>query len=58
MNITTLTNNALINLQTTYADRDTAIKALAEQLDQQGKLHNKEEYLEAVFAREEHGATA
>ena len=58
MNITTLTNNVLINLQTTYADRDTAIKALAEQLDQQGKLHNKEEYLESVFAREEHGATA
>ena len=40
MNITTLTNSALINLQTTFADRDTAIKALAEQLDQQGKLHN------------------
>jgi len=58
MNITTLTNSALINLQTTYADRDTAIKALAEQLDQQGKLHNKEEYLAAVFEREEHGATA
>jgi fructose-specific phosphotransferase system IIA component len=58
MNITTLTNSALINLQTTYADRDTAIKALADQLDQQGKLHNKEEYLDAVFAREEHGATA
>ncbi|MFT6928330.1 MAG: fructose-specific phosphotransferase system IIA component [Psychromonas sp.] len=58
MNITTLTNSSLINLQTTYADRDTAIKALAEQLDQQGKLHNKQEYLNAVFAREEHGATA
>lgn len=58
MNITTLTNRSLINLQTTFADRDTAIKALADQLDQQGKLHNKEEYLEAVFAREEHGATA
>jgi fructose-specific phosphotransferase system IIA component len=58
MNITTLTNSSLINLQTTYADRDTAIKALAEQLDQQGKLHNKEEYLAAVFEREEHGATA
>ncbi len=58
MNITTLTNSSLINLQTTYADRDTAIKALAEQLDQQGKLHNKEQYLKAVFAREAHGATA
>jgi fructose-specific phosphotransferase system IIA component len=58
MNITTLTNSALINLQVTYADRDTAIRALADQLDQQGKLHNKEEYLAAVFEREEHGATA
>ncbi len=37
---------------------DTAIKALAEQLDQQGKLHNKKEYLEAVFAREAQGTTA
>ena len=58
MNLTTLTNSSLINLQTAYADRDTAIKALAEQLDQQGKLHNKKQYLEAVFAREAHGATA
>jgi 2-O-A-mannosyl-D-glycerate-specific PTS system IIC component len=58
MNLTTLTNASLINLQTTFESRDAAIKALAEQLDQQGKLHNKEEYLQAVFAREEHGATA
>ncbi len=58
MKITTLTNSSLINLQTTFADRDAAIKALAEQLEQQGKLHNKEEFLEAVFAREAHGATA
>ena len=58
MNITKLTNNSLINLQTAYADRDTAIRALADQLDQQGRLHNKEEYLESVFEREVHGATA
>ena len=58
MNITTLTNSALINLQTTFANRDEAIRALADQLDQQGRLYNKEEYLEAVFAREVHGATA
>lgn len=58
MNLTTLTNPSLINLQTTFESRDAAIKALAEQLDQQGKLHDKEEYLKAVFAREEHGATA
>ncbi len=58
MNLTTLTTPSLINLQTTFESRDAAIRALAEQLDQQGKLHDKEEYLKAVFAREEHGATA
>ncbi len=58
MNLTTLTHPSLINLQTTFESRDMAIKALAEQLYQQGKLHDKEEYLSAVFAREEHGATA
>jgi 2-O-A-mannosyl-D-glycerate-specific PTS system IIC component len=58
MNLTTLTNSSMINLQTAFKSRDAAIKALAEQLDQQGKLHDKEEYLKAVFAREEHGATA
>ena len=58
MNITTLTNGSLINLQTTYASRDAAIKALAEQLEQQGKLHNKQEFLDAVFAREAQGPTA
>lgn len=58
MTITTLTNSALITLQTTFTDRDEAIQALAGQLDQQGKLHDKAQYLEAVFEREAHGATA
>tara|TARA_R110001583_G_scaffold16561_22_gene68003 strand:- start:16642 stop:17220 length:579 start_codon:yes stop_codon:yes gene_type:complete len=58
MTITTLTNSALINLQTTFTDRDEAIRALADQLDQQGKLHDKALYLEAVYEREAHGATA
>ncbi len=58
MNLTSLTNPALIELQTTFESRDAAIEALAEQLNQQGKLHNKEEYLEAVFAREAQGPTA
>ncbi|WP_413699506.1 fructose PTS transporter subunit IIA [Psychromonas sp. KJ10-10] len=58
MTITTLTNSALITLQTTFTDRDEAIQALADQLDQQGKLHDKAQYLEAVFEREAHGATA
>ncbi|MGB1280292.1 MAG: PTS sugar transporter subunit IIA, partial [Vibrio cyclitrophicus] len=53
MKLTTLTNKSLVNLQTTFSSREEAIYALADQLDQQGKLHNKQEYLDAVFAREE-----
>lgn len=58
MKLSSLTNPSLINLQTTFESRDQAIRALAEQLDKQGKLHDKEAYLEAVFAREEQGPTA
>ncbi|MDA0386396.1 PTS 2-O-a-mannosyl-D-glycerate transporter subunit IIABC [Vibrio parahaemolyticus] len=58
MKLTSLTNPSLINLQTTFESRDAAIRALAEQLDQQGKLNSKEDYLQAVFAREEQGPTA
>ncbi|MBE1276712.1 PTS 2-O-a-mannosyl-D-glycerate transporter subunit IIABC [Enterovibrio baiacu] len=58
MKLTSLTNASLINLKTTFATRDDAIRALAEQLQQQGKLHDKNEYLKAVFAREEEGPTA
>ncbi len=58
MNLTSLTTPSLINLQTTYVSRDAAIEALAEQLYQQGKLHNKEQYLKAVFEREAQGPTA
>ncbi|MCG7585000.1 PTS 2-O-a-mannosyl-D-glycerate transporter subunit IIABC [Photobacterium sp. OFAV2-7] len=58
MKLTTLTNKALISLQTTFESREAAIYALAEKLDQQGKLHDKQAYLDAVFAREEQGPTA
>jgi len=58
MNLTTLTNPALINLQTSFESRDEAIEALADQLNQQGKLHSKAEYLKAVLAREAQGPTA
>ena len=58
MKLTTLTNKSLINLQTTYATSEEAIYALADQLEQQGKLHNKDEYLASVFAREAEGPTA
>ncbi|WP_394125954.1 PTS 2-O-a-mannosyl-D-glycerate transporter subunit IIABC [Vibrio hepatarius] len=58
MKLTTLTNKSLVNLQTTFSSREEAIYALADQLDQQGKLYNKQEYLDAVFAREDQGPTA
>lgn len=58
MKLSLLTNPSLINLQTTFDSRDQAILALAEQLDSQGKLYNKQEYLKAVFAREQQGPTA
>ncbi|GAM72161.1 PTS system [Vibrio sp. JCM 19236] len=58
MKLTTLTNASLINLQTTFESRDAAIHALADQLDKQGKLHDKQQYLDAVFKREQEGPTA
>ena len=58
MKLTTLTNTSLINLHMTFTSREAAIYALADQLEQQGKLHNKKDYLQAVFAREEQGPTA
>ncbi|CZF79810.1 Heat-responsive suppressor HrsA [Grimontia celer] len=58
MNLTSLTHPSLINLQTTFSSRDEAIRALADQLEQHGKLHDKQQYLDAVFAREEQGPTA
>ena len=58
MKLTTITNASLINIKTTFNDKDEAIRALAEQLNQQGKLHNLDDYLQAVFEREAHGATA
>lgn len=58
MNLTSLTCPELITLQTTFQSREDAINAMAAQLDQQGKLHDKNAFLQAVFAREEQGPTA
>lgn len=58
MKLTSLTNPSLINLQATFESRDAAIKALADQLEKQGKLHDKDAYLSAVFERESQGPTA
>ncbi|MGR5142950.1 PTS 2-O-a-mannosyl-D-glycerate transporter subunit IIABC [Photobacterium sp. DNB23_23_1] len=58
MKLTTLTNKSLISIQTTFESREAAIHALADKLNQEGKLHDKQAYLDAVFAREEQGPTA
>ncbi|MHA7845203.1 PTS 2-O-a-mannosyl-D-glycerate transporter subunit IIABC [Serratia sp. D1N4] len=58
MNLSSLTHPSLINLQTEFAGRDQAIHLLADQLAEQGKLHDKEAFLQAVFAREAQGPTA
>lgn len=58
MNLTSLTCPELITLQTTFLSREDAINAMAEQLNQQGKLHDKNAFLQAVFAREKQGPTA
>lgn len=50
MNLTSLTGPHLITLQTRFADRDAAIHALADRLDQAGKLHDKAAFLAAVMA--------
>ncbi|KLV03713.1 PTS 2-O-a-mannosyl-D-glycerate transporter subunit IIABC [Photobacterium aquae] len=58
MKLTTLTHQSLIDIQTVFASREEAIFALADKLDRHGKLHDKQAYLEAVFARESQGPTA
>lgn len=58
MKLSSITHPSLITLQTTFTSREDAINHLAEQLDQQGKLHDKAAFLDAVFTREEEGPTA
>lgn len=58
MNLTLLTNESLVAMQTQFDSRDDAIHYLVDLLDEQGKLHDKQAFLEAVFARESQGPTA
>lgn len=58
MDLSSLTHPSLINLQVAFAGRDQAIHQLADQLDVQGKLHDKAAFLREVFAREAQGPTA
>lgn len=58
MNLSSLTHPSLINLQTVFSGRDQAIQQLADQLAAQGKLYDKDAFLQAVFTREAQGPTA
>lgn len=58
MNLTTLTHPDALCLQTRFASRDDAIRALATRLADLGKINNLDHYLNDVFAREAQGPTA
>lgn len=58
MNLTTLTHPDALCLQTRFASRDDAIRALAKRLADLGKINNLDHYLNDVFAREAQGPTA
>ncbi|EPH6763306.1 PTS 2-O-a-mannosyl-D-glycerate transporter subunit IIABC [Cronobacter dublinensis] len=58
MNLTALTDPALIRIQAPFRGRDEALEALTELLDAGGKLHDKAAFLEEVLRREALGPTA
>lgn len=57
MKIRDLLKAQSIQLGAAPADKESAIRLLADLMDKGGNLANKEEYLTAVFAREESGST-
>ena len=58
MNLAELTSTDLIMLDAVFEDRLAAINALTDKLDQNGKLSDRQKFLEAVLKREEEGPTA
>ncbi|WP_117232662.1 fructose PTS transporter subunit IIA [Vibrio maerlii] len=57
MKLSNLTSENLIVLDAVYEDRFAAIHALTDKIDQEGKLTNKQQFLDAVMLREEEGPT-
>ncbi len=57
MNLSKLTSVKLIELNANLTTKKSVIEALAQKLFDEGKLTSKEEYLKAVYAREEISAT-
>ncbi|MFC0178712.1 PTS 2-O-a-mannosyl-D-glycerate transporter subunit IIABC [Thorsellia kenyensis] len=58
MNLTQLTTQELIYIQSPFSNSDEAINALIEGLYQKGKISDKSAFLNAVMQRESEGPTA
>ena len=56
MSFITLTQPELIILDQPFSNRNEAIQYLAGKLDETGKLNNRQEFINAVMAREGEGA--
>lgn len=57
LNIDEITGTALVDLDLEATDRWTAIDAMADLLDADGRLSDRDAYVQSVRTREEHGAT-
>ncbi|ELV8697513.1 PTS sugar transporter subunit IIA [Vibrio fluvialis] len=55
--ITELINERLIRLNLIAQDKDGALSELVDVLDQEGRLHDKQQFLADIYAREELGNT-
>lgn len=58
MKLSNLTSENLIQLDAVFDDRFAAINALTDRINHEGKLTNKQQFLDAVLQREEEGPTA
>lgn len=57
MNIAEIMNEKMVKLQLESKDKVSVIRELAELLNENGKLYDKEKYIEAVLKREEEYST-
>lgn len=57
MKITDLLKESAVLLNVSAADKEDVLKQAVELMDKQGNIIDKDDYLKAVFAREEEGTT-
>lgn len=57
MNVTEIMNKKMIKLELESRDKVSVIRELADLLEQNGKLYDKEKYIEAVMEREKEFST-